>query len=174
HKDLPSIHIDGYQPGNLMLVDGVITSLRNRSFDIVLDSRALLARSQATARSAPNDPNALLRLATLQDALLSATSTVADREAVQELYRRGLQACIDAGLPKGHPTRLAVQLELVVQAEDVADTAALTNNPNVLEHLATARDLAPDIERWLRVQTKVLAICRSDRTRFLRELDLLE
>lgn len=174
HEDLGIIPVDGYQPGNLMLVDGVLTSLRNRSFDLVLDSQALLARSRESAKDAPNDPNALLRLATLQDALLTSASTVEERTAVKELYRRGLQACIDAGLPKGHPTRMALQRELFEQALQVADTAARSGNRDALEHLTAARDLAPDIENWLLVQTQVLAGCRSDRSRFLDELDLLE
>lgn len=174
HEDHAIIGIDGYQPGNLMMVDGVLTSVRNRSFDLVLDSQALLARSRESAKDAPNDPNALLRLATLQDALLTKASTVADRTAVQELYRRGLQACINSGLPKGHPTRMALQRELFEQALQVADTAARAGSRDALAHLAAARDLAPDNEKWLLVQTQVLAGCRSDRERFLSELDLLE
>ena len=174
HQEHARTQVDGYQPGNLMMVDGVITSVRNRSFDLVLDSKALLARSRESTKDAPNDPNALLRLATLQDALLSSTSSVAERSAVQELYRRGLQACIDAGLPKGHPTRMALQRELFDQALQVADTAARAGDRDAMAHLAAARDLAPDIENWLLVQTQVLAGCRSDRKRFLSELTLLE
>lgn len=174
HQDHARIQIDGYQPGNLMMVDGVLTSIRNNSFDLVLDSKALLARSRESAKDAPNDPNALLRLATLQDALLTTASTVAERTAVQELYRRGLQACIDSGLQKGHPTRMALQRELFEQALQVADTAARAGNRDALARLAAARDLAPDNETWLLVQTRVLSGCRSDRERFLRELDLLE
>ncbi|MFT4512458.1 MAG: outer membrane protein assembly factor BamB [Planctomycetota bacterium] len=174
HEDHARIQIDGYQPGNLMMVDGVLTSVRNRSFDLVLDSKALLARSRESAKDSPNDPNSLLRLATLQDALLNAASTVAERTAVQELYRRGLQACIDSGLPKGHPTRIALQRELFEQALQVADTAARAGSRDALAHLAAARDLAPDNQNWLLVQTQVLAGCRSNRKRFLSELDLLE
>jgi outer membrane protein assembly factor BamB len=175
HEDYSRIQIDGYQPGNLMMVDGVLTSVRNRSFDLVLDSKALLARSRESAKDSPNDPNMLLRLATLQDALLTQASTVAERTAVQELYQRGLQACIDAGLPKAHPTRIALQRELFEQAVQVADTAARNGSDKTLAHLTTARDLAPDVENWLLVQTQVLANCRlSDRKRFLSELDLLD
>ncbi len=174
HEDNARIQIDGYQPGNLMMVDGVLTSVRNRSFDLILDSKSMLARSRESAKDAPNNPNTLLRLATLQDALLTTASTVAERSAVQELYRRGLQACIDSGLPKGHPTRMALQRELFEQALQVADAAARAGSRKALTHLAAARDLAPDKMSWLLVQTQVLAGCRSDRRRFLSELDLLE
>lgn len=174
HAELAQLPIDGYQPGNLMLVDGAITSLRNRSFDLLIDSQALLARSQDSARKTPNDPNALLRLATLQDALLTSFSTVREREAVKELYRRGLQACIDTGMPPGHPTRMALQRELFEQALQVAETAARNQDEDALTHLAAARDLAPDQEHWLQVQTQILAGHRDDRARFLRELELLE
>ena len=174
HEQYPTVPLQGYQPGNLMLVDGVITSLRNRSFDLILDSRALLSRSQAEAQLTPNEPNPLLRLATLQGALLTATSTVAEREAVQELYRRGLQASVDSGLPVGHPTRMALQRELFAQAKAVAEAASNTAGVDALRHWIAARDLAPDSENWLQVQVRVLAGCRSDRSRFLSELAVLE
>lgn len=174
HARLPIVPIDGYLPGNLMLVDGALTSVRNGHFDLMIDSRALLARSLESAKRAPNDPDALLRLATLQDALLSSTSSVADRKAVQELYRRGLQASIDLGLPPGHPTRLSLQRELFEQAVSVAETAARNLSPDTLTHLVAARDLAPDMDHWLQVQTQVLATCRHNRQRFLTELTTLE
>ncbi len=174
HAKLPIVPIDGYLPGNLMLVDGALTSVRNGHFDLMIDSRAMLARSTEIAKKTPNNPDALLRLATLQDALLSNTSSVAERKAVQELYRRGLQASIDLGLPPAHPTRLALQRELYEQALSVAETAARNLSPQTLKHLVAARDLAPDISHWLHVQTHVLATCRPNRARFLAELTTLE
>lgn len=174
HEALPIIPIDGYLPGNLMLVDGVLASVRNGHFDLVIDSRGLLARSQKDAAAAPNNPDALLRLATLQDALLTNASSVADRKAVQELYRRGLQASIDMGLPPGHPTRMALQRELFDQALAVASAAARDMSPDTLQHLIAARELAPDLDRWLLVQMQVLAVTRTERDRFLEELATLE
>lgn len=174
HEKLPITPIDGYKPGNLMLVDGVLVSLRNNSFDLLIDSRAMLERSRAEAKNAPKSPDALLRLATLQDALLSNASTVQDRKAVQELYQRGLEACIEMGLPKSHPTRLALQRELFDQALAVAATAARNLSPDTLQHLVAARELAPDLEHWMQVQVQVLAQCRRDRDRFLQELTVLE
>jgi len=174
HEKLPITPIDGYKPGNLMLVDGVMVSLRNNNFDLMIDSRAMLERSQVEARNAPNSPDALLRLATLQDALLNNASTVQDRKAVQELYRRGLEACIAKGLPKSHPTRLALQRELFNQAQAVATTAARNLSPDTLQLLVAARKLAPDLDKWLQVQVQVLAQSRRDRDRFLTELTVLE
>ena len=41
HATRPSIELEGYQPGNLMLVDGALCSLRSRAFELVLDAGAL-------------------------------------------------------------------------------------------------------------------------------------
>lgn len=174
HPFRPAIELNGYQPGNLMLVDGAISSLRNRAFELVLDPAALLKRSEARVRARPDDPQALLQLATLRRSLQGTDATVTEAAAVQELYRRGLQACIDRGLPPSHPTRQALQRELFDQALKVAESAAQAGAADTLERLATARDLAPDDEHWIEVHTQVLARCRSDRGRFLRELQRLE
>jgi outer membrane protein assembly factor BamB len=174
HQSRPRIELNGYQPGNLMLVDGAIASLRSRAFELALDPAALLQRSEARVRANPDDPNALLQLATLRRSLQGSNATVAEAAAVQELYRRGLQACIDRGLPAGHPTRQALQRELFDQALKVAQSAADAGAADTLERLAIARDLAPDDEHWIEVHTQVLSRCRSDRDRFLRELQRLE
>ena len=172
--DLPVIEANGYQPGNLMLVDGVLVSLRSRSFALTLDAAALLDRSTERVREAPTDPDALLRLATLQRSLLGSNATLAQAAAVQELFERGLQACLDRGLPPEHPTRTALQRELFSQALLVAESAVRADAPDAVDLLAQARDLAPDDDSWIQVQTRVLARARLDRARFLRELELLE
>ena len=173
HASRPSVELNGYQPGNLMLVDGAICSLRSRTFELVLDAAALLDRSTERVRNTPNDPAALLQLATLQRSLLGPDASIAQAAAVQELFERGLQACLDAGLPAEHPTRLALQRELFTQALDVAQAAAQADAPDADERLAEARDLAPDDARWIEVHTQLLATVREDRDRFLRELELL-
>lgn len=175
--DLPAVAANGYQPGNLMLVDGAICSLRSRAFALTLDAAALLDRSTERVRAAPTDPDALLQLATLQRSLLGANASVDQAAAVQQLFERGLQACVDRGLPPEHPTRMALQRELFSQALQVAESAARAEAPdslNTLDLLAKARDLAADDASWIQVQTQVLARARGDRARFLAELDLLE
>lgn len=171
--DLPTIEADGYQPGNLMLVDGAVCSLRSRSFALTLDAAALLDRSTERVRAAPTDPGALLQLATLQRSLLGANATLAQAAAVQELFERGLRACLEQGLPPEHPTRAALQRELFGQALQVAESATRADAADALDLLARARDLAPDDDSWIEVQTRVLVGARTDRSRFLAELQLL-
>ncbi|HEB54374.1 MAG TPA: hypothetical protein ENI87_14065 [bacterium] len=173
-KPVAELRCNGLRPGNLMLVDGVVASLRNRSFGLLLDVEALLARSQAAVRAQPDDPAALLRLASLRKALLTDDAPVAESAAVQELFRRGLTACIERGLPPNHPTRIALQKELYAAALAVAEAAELHQRSDVLDRYASARELAPDLAHWLEVQSKVLQHSRGDRKRLLRELERLE
>lgn len=170
----PAIRMEGIAPGNLMLVDGVAVALRNRNMDVILDPNALLARSEDQVREHPDDPTALLRLASLRRALLTGDSTLADNTAVQELYRRGLQACIDRGMPTDHPVRVALQTELFEQARKVATVAVESDSPDALERLAAARELAPSTEEWIEMQTILLARCRGNRELYLRELGRLD
>ena len=174
HASRPSIELNGYQPGNLMLVDGALCSLRSRAFEVVFDAAALLDRSVERVRAAPGDPTALLQLATLQRSLLGPDATIEQAASVQKLFERGLEACLAAGLPPEHPTRLALQRELFTQALDVAEAAAQADAPDAADRLAEARELAPDEARWIEVQTQLLANTRDDRERFLRELERLE
>ena len=44
HASRPSVELNGYQPGNLMLVDGAICSLRSRAFELVLDAESYGAK----------------------------------------------------------------------------------------------------------------------------------
>ncbi|MEC8652556.1 MAG: PQQ-binding-like beta-propeller repeat protein, partial [Planctomycetota bacterium] len=174
HAARPIIELNGYQPGNLMLVDGVLCSVRSRAFELALDARALLERSTTRVQAAPNNPSALLQLALLQRALIGADATWAQAAAIQALFKRGLQACIDQGMQPTHPTRQALQRELFDQALTVAQAAIDARARDALSLLTEARDLAPRDEDWIKVQTQVLAVSQSDTARFLDELDRLQ
>ena len=174
HRSLPNIPVNGYQPGNLMLVDGAICSLRSRAFDFLIDTGALLERSNARIAAAPDDPEALLQLAKLQRSLLGEEANLAQQDEIQQLFQRGLEACVEAGLPEEHPTRAALQSELYAQALKIAQSAVDRSAADASDLLAAARDLAPDTDRWIAVQSQLLANCREDRPRFLAELEALE
>jgi outer membrane protein assembly factor BamB len=171
HPSLPVVPIDGYQGGNLLLLDGAICSLRQRNFEVLLDARAMLAQSHASTDRDQEDPAAILRLATLTRALAGDDAAGLDGEAALALYRRGLAACLKKGLPTGHPVRVAIQQELFEHARKAAFAAG---DARALERLVEARDLAPDLDQWIEVQRRVLEACRSDRTRLLTELAELE
>lgn len=172
--ELPAIDVDGYLPGNLLLVDGAAVSIRQRNLDVVLDPLALLQRSEQRVRDAPDDPAALLRLAGLRRALLAGDPSASDDGAIQQLYRRGLAACVRRGLPVNHPVRAALQRELFEQALLDAAASERAGRPDALQRLTEARDLAPDTDRWIEVQMQVLQRCRDARDRLLQELDRLE
>lgn len=175
-NELPAgeqLRSSNYQGGNLLLVDGIVVSLRLNSLEILLDRAAEIDRVERRFRDAPDDPGTILRLATLRGALLERPSA-RERQAVTDLYRRGLAACERRGLPKSHPVRAALQRELFDQAIAAAETGLMDGAANAFELLATARDAAPDVRTWLLVQERVLQLCAGDPARESAELDRLE
>ncbi|MCA8973354.1 MAG: PQQ-binding-like beta-propeller repeat protein [Planctomycetes bacterium] len=163
-----------YDGGNLLLIEGIVVSLRLGSFEAFLDHRAVLAQVEERHQNTPDDPTAILRLATLRSALLPTAATAAERSGVTDLYRRGLDACRKRGMPKAHPTRAALQRELHLQATAAAKAALATHDRDALDLLAEARDTAPDMASWLEAQRLVLDHCSTDPRRLAAELDRLE
>ena len=155
----PAWSLPRYQPGNLTLVNGIAVSVRQGSFDVLFDGAALLRRVQEQAQQAPDDPETLLRAASLQRALLPVEASAAAREEVLQLYRQGLQACVQRGLPKEHPTRLALQRELFDHAQLIAHAAAESGTSDVetvRALLVQSRDAAPDAKSWVEEQAMLL------------------
>lgn len=168
------VPVQGLQPGNLLLVDGIVVSLRQRNFDVMLDAAALRQQVEERHRAAPDDPAAILRLATLRRALLSDAPSDADQAALQGLYRRGLDGCRRRNYPPSHPVRLALQRELFDHARATAMAALQRDAADADRLLASARDEAPDQRHWLELQALLLQRCRADAARFGAELDRLE
>ncbi|MEO6597306.1 MAG: hypothetical protein ABIP94_21390, partial [Planctomycetota bacterium] len=164
----------GYEPGNLLLVDGIVVSLRQRSFEVLHDAASLLQRVEARLRASPDDPVSILRLAGLRAALLPEGAPASALAEVQALYRRGLDACLRRGLPKNHPVRQALQGELFDQALTTALAALRQRNAKTLDLLVAAREAAPDSRSWVYVQSLVLAMCIGDPNRTRLELKILE
>lgn len=168
------IAVAEYQPGNLLLVDGIIVSLHQRGLDVLLDTEALEQHVEARVATAPDDPAGILRLANLRWALLGDDPDQASRSSLRKLFARGLACCDARGLPKNHPTRKALQRSAYALAYEEATAAARRNDPRTLELLVDARDAAPDQRAFVTVQALVLARCGTDGPRLARELDLLE
>lgn len=163
-----------YQGGNLVLVDGIVVSLRLGAFDVLYDRAAVLADVEERYERSPDDPAAILRLATLRAALLPKAASTAERERVTALYREGLAACHKRGLARSHPVRRALQRELFDQAMAAASVAVSTSDRRALDLLAEARQTAPDMKAWLTVQMLVLEQCATYPRRLAEELDRLE
>ncbi len=160
-------------PGNLLLIGGIAVALRQQALHIAYDAAALSLHVEKQAQDHPDDPAILLRLASLRRALLPDAPSAAVLEAVQQIYRQGLQAAVRKGLPKSHAVRQALQLELYQQAFHAADLAMRSGNPEALALLAAARDVAPDTARWIDVQAIVLARSATNPSQFAAELDRL-
>lgn len=160
--------------GNLLLVDGIVVSLRQRSLDVLFDAAAMQQAAEARLGSNPEDPAAYLRLATLRTALLGARADAETERAITALYRRGLQAAQRQGLPTSHPVRRALQGELFRLALAAAQRAMQSDPEQAIPLLAAARDAAPDTAAALRAQTLLLGLV-DDRPTLLRaELQRLE
>ncbi|MBL8730725.1 MAG: PQQ-binding-like beta-propeller repeat protein [Planctomycetes bacterium] len=164
-----------HQAGNLLFVDGIVVSLRQRAFDVLLDPAALVERVESRLAATADDPSAILRLARLRAALAGddRDATGGGDEALTGLYRRGLAACVRQGLPPQHPLRLALQRELFEHLFAAAEAAQRRGDPDALARLAAARDAAPDPRSFVRVQALVLAATGEPRQR-RAELDRLE
>jgi outer membrane protein assembly factor BamB len=154
-------------PGSLLLVDGMIVSLANRMIEVLLDVPALRAEAEARLRRAGDDPAAILRLCTLRSALANDDGDPASLEA---LYRAGLQACDRQGLAKDHPLRTTFLRRLFMIAHHRGEEAS---GAEALRLFLAARDVAPDTNAFLLVQSSILQQCRDDRPALLRELALL-
>ncbi len=161
------------QPGNLLFVDGIIVSLRQRSLAVLMDSAALEARVGARVAASPDDPAAILRLAKLRRALTGAKATAKDSADLRALLQRGVEACAARGLPPNHPTRQALQRTLFDQAYDDANAALQRNDAKAGELLVAARAAAPDAKAFVAVQAKVLERAAGDPERSRVELDRL-
>lgn len=161
------------QPGNLLLVGGLVVSVRQRSFDVIADPAALLDRFEAKVEESPDDPQSLLRLASLRRALLPEDATTEQMAPVLAAYRRGLEACRKIGLPDQHPTHLALRNELFAHAFRQARISLAAGRADARELLVAARDSAPTEPQWIDCQALVLEASEGDRERFLVELDRL-
>jgi outer membrane protein assembly factor BamB len=165
------VRLNRLLPGNLLLLGGIAVSARQGALEFAFDAKALLAHVENRANANPDDPAALLRLASLHRALLPADADDAQVAKVVGFYRRGLEASVRGGLAPAHPVRQALQRELYEQAMAQADAALQRSGTDALAKLEAAREVAPDTARWLAVQALVLARVQGDRANFHRELD---
>jgi len=166
------LRLGRFLPGNLLLVSGIVVSLRQHVLEAAWNGEALRARVEELARSRPEDPATLLRLGNLRQSLLPAAPDAAALRGVHDTYRQGLAAAMRRGLPVDDPVRQALQGELFRQALQIAEAAVLRDDPAVVRLLTEARDVAPDTEQWLEVQAIVMARLADDDL-FAAELDRL-
>lgn len=173
HPGTPALPLPRYVPGNLLLIGGIVVSVGQHAFEVAYDGESLLQHVLAQAAAAPDDPEALLRVASLRRALLGEQPSAAALAQVQQLYRQGLDACLRAGMPKTHPVRQALQRELFEQALANARAALERRAGDAAALLAAARDVAPDGARWVEVQALMLELHADRPAAYRAELDRL-
>jgi outer membrane protein assembly factor BamB len=154
--------------GNLLLLDGIALSLSGRLLEASFDPEALSARAEQRLERTPDDPFAILELCTLRAAFTKDRATVQPQLA--KLYRQGLAASIQRGIPKDQPPRSIFQRSLFESALASAEAASGSEQRSLLME---ARELAPDDAAFVQAQAGLLLLYQADRAATLRELEVL-
>jgi outer membrane protein assembly factor BamB len=156
-------------PGNLLLTGGLMVSLAQGAFELLLDVTAMRSLAERELEQRPNDPSAILRLCTLQRAMPAGTPGF--HRSLETLYRRGLQICDAEGRAPDDPMRRNFQRQLfeitLEQATDATGEAAI----GLLRDAVT---LAPDDNHFLRAASQLLVELRARPAELLSLLDELE
>jgi outer membrane protein assembly factor BamB len=158
--------------GNLLLVDGILVSVRGDSVDFFFDRERLMQVAEERVRAHPDDPAALLELASL---LRGATGSFSESrtERAEATYRRGLELARRAGLGMQSPVYRRLANDLFRMRFENAARVQGRNQAEALKILRTARDDAPLPEQWLEAERAVLELVRGDRQAYLAELELM-
>ncbi|MBX3463345.1 MAG: PQQ-like beta-propeller repeat protein [Planctomycetes bacterium] len=176
--ELPPIALPHHHAGNLLLADGLVVSLRQRAFDVLLDPVALVGRVEAALAAAEDDPAAILRLCRLRSALTGGNTPpdagATETATLTALFRRGLEACRRQGLPTAHPVHQALRRELFEHLLAAAEVARRLGEADAAARLLAARDAAPDARAFVRAQALVLDLGRDRVAQRRVELDHLE
>ncbi len=173
HRDPKLGNLPGGSRGNLLLIDGLSVFVQNGSVEIDGDLDSLVRDARAAVDARPDDPVALLRLATLERALLGKRVEGNAAERVEAIFEAGLKSAHEQGLGSGSRvySELAqglfrISLERAIQTADDAPARAIA----LLER---ARERAVQPAQWLRAQQEIVELCSDDAPKMLAELDLM-
>ena len=160
------------RPGNLLLTDGLLVSARSGAVEIYFDSDSLLQFAERQVRERPDDPSPALTLAQMLRAQAgdNLEGSLADRAAA--VLRAGLDACARRGVSPTDPVRLRMGGMLFDLAVARGVSISRREPERALTMLRRARDDAPDDDRWLVAQRRILALTRGPAAA-CREFDLL-
>jgi outer membrane protein assembly factor BamB len=158
---------------NLLLVDGIAITNDDEETRVHLDRNALRRSAERRANENPDDPEALLRLASLVDTEIGEAfeSPVADR--AERLYRQALEAARRRGLGPGNATFDVIAERLFDLGMARARTVAVRSPERGLELLRAIRDEAPRADAWITAQRAILGLVVGNDSQYLTELDLL-
>jgi outer membrane protein assembly factor BamB len=172
NTDRSTIDLRVQNPGNLLLVDGLLVSARSRAVEVFYDLDHMEQAAEQRVREANDDPSALLELALLLRAKagLSAQGALADRAA--DILRQGLRAAAARGLGPSTAVHLRLSSLLFELAIERARSVASLDPERAVALLRAARDDATDDHRWLSAQELILAQLGSGED-YVTELDAM-
>lgn len=156
--------------GNLLLVDGILVSVRSSSVDLYYHRDKLVQSAEQQVQRNPDDPNAMLRLASL---LRGSSPTSSRAKRAEELYRRGLEVARARGMGPSSPTYRRLAVEVFGLTVERAESLRSSRPAAALDLMRTARDGALGSADWIAAQKTILEWVQSDRTTYLRELQRL-
>lgn len=164
---------NGHGLGNLLLVDGILVSVRDGSLEFYFDRDQLVRAARDRIREDRDDIAALLRLASLiRGGQTEAESKLASQQT-ETLLRSALEAAGRAGIGDASPTYRRIAGELFRLSEQRARSLRATHPRPALELMRRARDETLRPEEWLLAQQTILTWVQGQRTTFLAELDLM-
>lgn len=146
--------------GNLLVTDGMVVSALRRSIDIFYDLELLVQQADRRYREHQDDPLAALDYAHLLRAQAGENIEGPTAERAAEVLRRGLEASRKVGLSTESPVFAQLAGSLFDLSLLRADSIAKRDAERALTQLRQARDGAPNDERWLDAQRRILTLVR--------------
>jgi outer membrane protein assembly factor BamB len=157
-------------PGNLLLADGLLVSLRGGPVEIYFSQEGLLAHAEGMVRRNADDPSALLALATLLRVGAGQDLLGAKAELAEKRFRQGLDLVRREGIAPSAPIHQKLARGLFELELARARWLSARQPREALARLRQARDQAPDPASWLEAQDYVLDLVQEDREQYLAEL----
>lgn len=161
-------------PGNLLMIDGMLVTTRANEVQVFLDRERLLEQTRNAIRAAPDDPANYLRMATLTRGSGGEDLYGIRGTATIELLRKGLAAAKRAGMGKDAPLYQNLAGELFKISMLRATRAAKQGfTAQAIQQLERARDTAPNPDSWITAQLELLGLLERAPDKALAELDRL-
>lgn len=159
--------------GNLLLVDGLLISIRNGAISAHYDEAQLVEKAERNAEKHKDDAAAILLYASLLRARAGDDVGGQKGDKAELWYRKGLDVAKQNGMGISSPTyrRLATDLFALILAR--AQILAQQSPGAAAELLGKAREQTIDEKQWIEAQRRRLELLENQPAAYLRELDLM-
>jgi outer membrane protein assembly factor BamB len=159
--------------GNLLLVDGLLVSLRSHALDLYYDAKQLLADAERLAAREPDNAAALLALASLTRAAAGDNIEGAAGDAAVRHYQHGLEVARASGMSASSPLYRRMASELFQLTLARARRLGERSPERAVAAMRGARDAALEADQWIAAQKWVLKMLADRPQAYLEELQLL-